>query len=147
MGVRLLWAASGIAGRVRFAGRGGENREGADGSRPHGRKTPSGLYKTCKRVAKVTLLQVMKRPAPVGAEENSLGLRFASGYYFFCHCRVLKRDQIPFYDKFGCFPRRSSEKGWSDGYGHCLECPSIVELFDGPCRIRTYNQRIMSPLL
>ncbi|MBK9315396.1 MAG: hypothetical protein IPM55_14310 [Acidobacteria bacterium] len=30
-------AASGNAGRVRFAGRGEENREGADGSRPHGR--------------------------------------------------------------------------------------------------------------
>ncbi len=28
-----------------------------------------------------------------------------------------------------------------------VERPSLVELFDGPCRIRTYNQRIMSPLL
>lgn len=39
-------AASRIAGRVRFAGRGGEYKEGADGSRPHGRKTPSGAYRT-----------------------------------------------------------------------------------------------------
>ncbi|QQS49624.1 MAG: SUMF1/EgtB/PvdO family nonheme iron enzyme [Acidobacteriota bacterium] len=35
------------------------DREGADGSRPHGRKTPSGAYTTCKRVAKAARLQLM----------------------------------------------------------------------------------------
>jgi hypothetical protein len=37
-------AASSIAGRVSFASRGGELKEGAVESRPHGRNTPSGIY-------------------------------------------------------------------------------------------------------
>ena len=38
------WAASSITGRASFASRGGELKEGAVESRPHGRNTPSGAY-------------------------------------------------------------------------------------------------------
>ena len=63
---------SGIASRARLTGRGEDNKEGADRSCPHGRKTPSGIYSRTRKGWRKSSFSGFMRTLPTSEKSSNL---------------------------------------------------------------------------